>query len=129
MWPSGSLKDKIKCLVLVGTEVPSLTPFKGDLISIGQSLLAIATETEKTAEQFSQDKLQLDDAGRYYRFNILRGARRYQVGGVEAEECYYCGYRSIHQVTDSIQADEDMRRLHVWERILVFSAAWLLVCS
>ena len=73
IWPSGSLEDKIKCLVSIGTGVPSLTPFKDDLIGIGQSLLAIATETEKTAERFSRDKSRLDDTRRYYRFNVLRG--------------------------------------------------------
>ncbi|KAF2816881.1 FabD/lysophospholipase-like protein [Mytilinidion resinicola] len=73
IWPSGSLEDKIKCLVSIGTGVPSLTPFKDDLVGIGQSLLAIATETEKTAERFSRDKSGLDDTGRYYRFNVLRG--------------------------------------------------------
>jgi len=73
IWPSGSLEDKIKCLVSIGTGVSSLTPFKDDLIGIGQSLLAIATEMEKTAEQFSRDKSRLDDTGRYYRFNVLRG--------------------------------------------------------
>ncbi|OCK88978.1 uncharacterized protein K441DRAFT_492195, partial [Cenococcum geophilum 1.58] len=60
---SGSLKDKIKCLVLIGTSVPSLTPFKDNLISIGQSLLAITIETEKTVERFSRDKLRLDNTG------------------------------------------------------------------
>lgn len=65
IWPSVSLKDKVKCLVVkclvvkclesTRTGVPSLTPLKGDLIGIGQSLLAIATETEKTAERFSWD--------------------------------------------------------------------------
>ena len=73
IWPSGSLEDKIKCLVSIGTGVPSLTPFKDDIISIGRSLLAIATETEKTAERFSRDKSRLDGMGRYYRFNVLRG--------------------------------------------------------
>jgi hypothetical protein len=73
IWPSGSLEDQIKCLVSIGTGVPSLTPFKDDLVSIGQSLLAIATETEKTAERFCRDKSRLDDMGRYYRFNVLRG--------------------------------------------------------
>lgn len=73
VWPSGSLEDKIKCLVSIGTGVPSLTPFKDDLISIGPSLLAIATETEKTAERFSRDKSSLEETGRYYRFNVLRG--------------------------------------------------------
>jgi hypothetical protein len=73
MWQSGPLEDRVKCLVSIGTGVPSLTPFKDDLIGIGQSLQKIATETEKTAEQFLRDKFRLDDTGRYYRFNVSRG--------------------------------------------------------
>jgi hypothetical protein len=73
MWPSGSLEDKVKCLVSIGTGVPSLKPFKDDPIGIAQNLLTIATETEKTAERFLRDKSRLDDTGRYYRFNVLRG--------------------------------------------------------
>ena len=73
VWPSGSLEDKVKCLVSIGTGVPSLMPFKDDLVGIGKSLLAIATETEKTAERFCRDKSALDNTGRYYRFNVLRG--------------------------------------------------------
>ena len=30
-------------------------------------------ETEKTAQQFHRDKSDLDDEGRYYRFNVDRG--------------------------------------------------------
>ena len=73
MWPSGSLEEKIQCLVSTGTGIPSLKPFTGDLVGIGQSLLAIATETEKTAERFNRDKSTLDDRGRYYRFNVIQG--------------------------------------------------------
>jgi len=58
--------------VLIRTGVPSLTPFKDDLVGIGKSLLEIATEMEKTAERFCRDKSALYDTGRYYRFNVLR---------------------------------------------------------
>jgi hypothetical protein len=50
-----------------------ITLFKDDLMGIGHSLLAMATETEKTAERFSRDKSRLDDTGRYFRFNVLSG--------------------------------------------------------
>jgi hypothetical protein len=75
MWPSGSLEDKVKCLVSIRTGVPSLTPFKDNLDGIRKSLLAIATETEKTAERSCRDKSALDNTGRYYRFNVLRGLK------------------------------------------------------
>ena len=73
MWPSGSLEERIQCIVSIGTGVPSLRPFTDDLVGIGQSLVAMATETEKTAERFNRDKSRLDDKGRYYRFNVIRG--------------------------------------------------------
>ncbi|KAK3934565.1 hypothetical protein QBC46DRAFT_347500 [Diplogelasinospora grovesii] len=37
------------------------------------TLKDLATETEKTAQQFYRDKSDLDDKGRYYRFNIDYG--------------------------------------------------------
>ena len=73
MWPSGSFEESVKRFVSIGTGVPSLKPFIDDLISVGQNLLAIATETEKTAERFCRDKSELDNKGRYYRFNVIQG--------------------------------------------------------
>jgi len=73
IWPSISLEDKVNCLVSIGTGVPSLKPFGDDLVGIGQSLLTIATETEKIAERFCRDKARLDNEGRYYRFNVIKG--------------------------------------------------------
>ena len=67
------LEDEIKYLVSIRTGVPSLTPFKDNLINISQSLLAIAIKIKKTVEQFSRDKSRLDNTGRYYQFNVLRG--------------------------------------------------------
>ncbi|KAJ9664647.1 hypothetical protein H2201_005161 [Coniosporium apollinis] len=72
MWGPGSLETNIKCLVSIGTGVPSLKPFRDDVFHIGETLVAIATETEQTAERFRRDKSYLDD-GRYFRFNVLRG--------------------------------------------------------
>ncbi|KAH7398410.1 phospholipase [Pyrenochaeta sp. MPI-SDFR-AT-0127] len=84
LWPSGSFEEKVKCLVSIGTGVPSLAPFKDDVIGIGQNLLAIATETEKTAEKFARDKSQLYTTGRYYRFNVLQGLEGV---GLEESKC------------------------------------------
>ena len=70
MWPSGSLEESLRCFVSIGTGVPSLRSFTDDLVGVDQSLLAIATETEKAAERFRWDKLGLEDKGRYYRFKV-----------------------------------------------------------
>ena len=73
IWGSGPFESKVKCLVSIGTGVPSLKPFEDDVLYIGKTLIAIATETEQTAERFRQDKSLLDNTGRYYRFNVARG--------------------------------------------------------
>jgi hypothetical protein len=72
MWDAEPLHNKLQCLVSVGTGIPSLRPFTDDAIHIGETLVAIATETERTAERFRRDKAHVDD-GRYFRFNVVRG--------------------------------------------------------
>jgi predicted acylesterase/phospholipase RssA len=72
-WGPGVLESKIKCLVSIGTGIPSLKPFKDDVFNIGDTLVAIATETEQTAERFRRERPFLDQARRYYRFNVVRG--------------------------------------------------------
>lgn len=67
------LQTKLKCLVSIGTGVPSLKPVSDSAVGIWATLKDIATETEKTAQQFHRDKSDLDDEGRYYRFNVDRG--------------------------------------------------------
>ncbi|EXJ91939.1 hypothetical protein A1O3_00489 [Capronia epimyces CBS 606.96] len=67
------LEDHLDCLVSIGTGVPSLTPFRDDVLHIHETLIALATETEQTAERFRRSKAHLDDSGHYYRFNVARG--------------------------------------------------------
>jgi hypothetical protein len=73
LWPSPSFEENVRCLVSIGTGVPSLTPFKGSLIGIFEVLKKIATETQKTAERFSREKAKLGNEGRYHRFDVVRG--------------------------------------------------------
>ncbi|KAH8587243.1 hypothetical protein B0O99DRAFT_747744 [Bisporella sp. PMI_857] len=73
LWGPQPLEEKIKCLVSIGTGVPSLKPFRDDVLHFGETLVSIATETEQTAERFRRDKAHLDDRGQYYRFNVDRG--------------------------------------------------------
>ncbi|KAI1668000.1 Tetratricopeptide repeat [Pyrenophora tritici-repentis] len=73
VWGPEPLEGKVKCLVSIGTGVPSLKPFKDDVFNIGKTLAVIATETEQTAEQFRRERGLLDSTGRYYRFNVDRG--------------------------------------------------------
>ncbi|KAF2625508.1 FabD/lysophospholipase-like protein [Macroventuria anomochaeta] len=72
-WGPEPLEGRVKCLVSIGTGVPSLKPFKDDVLHVGKTLVAIATETEQTAERFRRERPLLDSTGRYYRFNVDRG--------------------------------------------------------
>ena len=67
------LWGRLRCLVSIGTGLPTLTPVRDDLLGIWSTLRKLATETEKTAEQFRRDKSILDDEGRYVRFNVDHG--------------------------------------------------------
>jgi len=73
IWGLELLEGRIKCLVSTGTGVPSLKPFRDDVFHIGETLVAIATETDQTSERFQRDKSHLDSTGRCYRFNVARG--------------------------------------------------------
>ena len=73
MWGPQPLEGRVKCVVSIGTGVPSLKPFRDHVLHIGETLVAIATETEQTAERFRRDKSHLEDNGQYYRFNVDRG--------------------------------------------------------
>ncbi|KAI3332970.1 FabD/lysophospholipase-like protein [Ustulina deusta] len=78
------LDKKLECLVSIGTGLPGLQPVRDDIVHIGATLKALATETEKTAEQFHRDKPSLDDQGRYYRFNVARGLE--EIGLAESKK-------------------------------------------
>lgn len=73
VWGDDQLRASLRCLVSIGTGVPALRPVRDDVLGIGTTLKELATETEKTAEQFRRDKSNLDDEGRYYRFNVSHG--------------------------------------------------------
>ena len=73
IWSDEPLEGNIKCLVSIGTGVPSLTPYGSSLLEIAETLKQIATETEKTAESFHRTHSDLDDGNRYFRFNVQHG--------------------------------------------------------
>ncbi|PNH41105.1 hypothetical protein VD0004_g5947 [Verticillium dahliae] len=67
------LRDNLRCLVSIGTGLPAVRPVRDDALGIWATLKVLATETERTAERFRRDKAYLDDEGRYFRFNVVRG--------------------------------------------------------
>ncbi|KAK4119890.1 FabD/lysophospholipase-like protein [Parathielavia appendiculata] len=78
------LRGSLKCLVSIGTGLPALQPVHDDVLGIWATLKDLATETEKTAQQFHLDKSHLDDEGRHYRFNVDRGLE--EIGPEESKK-------------------------------------------
>jgi hypothetical protein len=103
VWGPEPLESKVKCVVSIGTGVPSLKPLKDDVLHIGETLAAIATETEQTAERFRRERPLLDSTGRYYRFNVARGLE--EIGLEEARKVKemaaatrrYIGLQEVHK--------------------------------
>ena len=73
VWSDEALEGNIKCLISIGTGVPSLDSYGSSLFEIAKTLKDIATETEKTAESFHRAHSDLDDGNRYFRFNVSHG--------------------------------------------------------
>jgi predicted acylesterase/phospholipase RssA len=73
LWPSGHLEEKIKCIISVGTGRPSLNAFGQSIHDVAKTLLAIATETEHTAEQFHREHRDLAASQKFFRFSVDRG--------------------------------------------------------
>lgn len=73
VWSDKALEVNIKCLVSIGSGVPSLDSFGSSFFEIGKTLKHIATDTEKTAESFHRAHSDLDDGNRYFRFNVSHG--------------------------------------------------------
>lgn len=76
LWPEGYIEERIKCLVSIGTGQPSLDAFGQNIKDVAESLLAIATDTEHTAEMFHREHRDLARANKYFRFNVNRGLER-----------------------------------------------------
>jgi hypothetical protein len=105
-WGPELLEGKVKCLVSIGTGVPSLKPFKDDVLHIGEALVAIATETEQTAERFRRERALLGSTGRYYRFNVWRGLEDIGLEAKMVKEMAAATrrYISSHEVRTQMQA-------------------------
>ena len=71
--PTPHPEDSIKCLVSIGTGIPTLRAFGKSLKKVGVTLIAMATESQKTAQTFQQAHADLDKSKRYYRFNVPGG--------------------------------------------------------
>jgi hypothetical protein len=86
-------------VVSIGTGIPDLKDFGDDPLTIGKTLLEISTETQTTANEFHRNNSDLDDDGRYYRFNVGRG-----LAGIGLEEASEAG--RIKELTDAYLVEQ-----------------------
>jgi len=71
---TGDLKPLVKCFVSIGTGNPGKKAIESNVLKfLSKTLVAIATETEKTAERFVARWRQHYDESRYFRFNVHQG--------------------------------------------------------
>lgn len=101
-----SLEKNLKCLVSIGTGMPSLRLFGDSISDIATILLAIATDTERKGETFHKQYDNLFRTGIAFRFNVLQGLE-----GIGLEESAKQGdimactkrYIAIQSVLDSMK--------------------------
>ncbi|KAH7370488.1 acyl transferase/acyl hydrolase/lysophospholipase [Rhexocercosporidium sp. MPI-PUGE-AT-0058] len=67
------LEDNILCLVSIGTGIPAIRSFGDDTLRLGKALPAIATDTERRAEDFHRHHSHMAQNRQYFRFNVLWG--------------------------------------------------------
>ena len=73
VWPEKRLEERVKLVVSIGTGMPGTAPFGQQLWEVLQTLQAIATETENSADNFHRDHMDLARAHQYFRFNVAQG--------------------------------------------------------
>ncbi|KAK0629270.1 acyl transferase/acyl hydrolase/lysophospholipase, partial [Bombardia bombarda] len=75
-------KDRIECLVSIGTGKSEFRDFGDNLAELKRTLVALATETEQTEQRIYRNQENLGVGGRYFRFNVDRGLE-----GVVLDDC------------------------------------------
>lgn len=96
---SRKLSENLRTIVSIGTGIPDLTDFGDDMLAIGKTILDISTETQTTANEFHRANSDLDDEGKYYRFNVARGLAT--IGLEEANEA-----KRIKELTDAYLTEQ-----------------------
>jgi len=73
IWREGRFDGRLNCIVSIGTGRPSIAPFGTSIADVAETLLAIATDTEETAESFARENSDLIRSKKYFRLNVDRG--------------------------------------------------------
>jgi hypothetical protein len=71
--PGWKLEDNIRCIVSIGTGIPTLKAFQDSPVDVAKTLVSIALDTENVAETFQRHHSALFQENRAFRFNVVRG--------------------------------------------------------
>ncbi|KAI9892857.1 MAG: hypothetical protein M1814_001016 [Vezdaea aestivalis] len=82
IWNSESLEDNLKCLVSIGSGVPSADSYATGLIEVDETLIQISNRAERQAESFVGANTLLVMSGRYFRFNVRNSLEKSQLRDV-----------------------------------------------
>lgn len=93
------LSRNLRAIVSIGTGIPDLRDFGDDPLAICGTLRDIATETQATADDFHRTNSDLDEEGKYYRFNVSRGLAA--IGLEESKQV-----ERIKELTDSYLTEQ-----------------------
>ena len=97
------LSKLLKCFVSIGTGDPGLKPVsEGPWKFLSETLVGIATDTEKTAELFVERHYLLYEKKRYFRFNVQQGLQ-----GISLDE--YREAARIHAATVKFMNKQETR--------------------
>jgi hypothetical protein len=92
----GAVMEKHKCIVSIGTGSSSTEPLQKNpsVLELSKALVALTTETEKTAETFAKQHRGLNTGPRrYFRFNVEQGLQ-----SVDLAE-----YQKVNVIADATQ--------------------------
>lgn len=113
IWCSNNaeLKPLVKCFLSIGTGNPGIEAFEDSIYKfLGQTVVGIATETEKTEKNFIARWKKHFDENRYFRFNVDQGLQsigldEYKKKGMveSATERYLVHQAQKNRVRDCIQ--------------------------
>ncbi|KAH6623956.1 acyl transferase/acyl hydrolase/lysophospholipase, partial [Chaetomium tenue] len=103
IWGGGEGLDeaRVKCLVSIGTGLPSLVSFGPDVAGLAKALKAISTDTEATASVFQKHHSKLFAKGHAFRFNVTAGLQSVGLHEVEKWDDIAAATRAYIQEDDT----------------------------
>ncbi|GKZ38941.1 hypothetical protein AbraIFM66950_011546 [Aspergillus brasiliensis] len=83
IWPSGSLDTQIRCMVSIGTGVPSIKRSGKAMFGLLKTSRTDSIDTEMDMNKFLREHTELDDENRLFRFDVPNGLADISLDGID----------------------------------------------